>query len=273
MLRYKMSQNSSNSSIEKSGNTKQISPSKHWCFTFNNYTQDDIKSFQELSSNSSKRYVFQEEIGEEGTIHLQGYIEFNEKLRPKKLYDNKIHWEKCRNIKKSILYCSKDDTRNGEIYCHNIRLPKKVKILNESDLYSWQHDIIKIIKEEPDDRTINWFWEHNGCAGKSTFCKYLAVQHNALIVGARATDMKYMIVKYEELHGVYPDIIIMDIARSNDTNDIDYDGIEQVKNGLFMSSKYECCQVIMNCPHIICFANAKPNKNAMSEDRWNIKRI
>ena len=273
MLRYKMSENSSNSSIGKSGNTKQISPSKHWCFTFNNYTQDDIKQFQKISSNSSNKYVFQEEIGEEGTRHLQGYIEFKEKLRPKNLFDNKIHWEKCRNIKKSILYCSKEDTRNGEIYCHNIRLPKKVKVLNENQLYPWQHDIIKIIKEEPDDRTINWFYEHDGCAGKSTFCKYLAVEHHALIVGARASDMKYMIVKYEELHGVYPDIIIMDIARSNNIDDIDYDGIEQVKNGLFMNSKYECCQVVMNNPHIICFANDKPLMCAMSTDRWNVVKI
>ena len=268
-----MSENSSNSSIEKSGNTKQISPSKHWCFTFNNYTGDDIIKFQEVSSNSSKRYVFQEELGENGTPHLQGYIEFIDKVRPKNMYDTKIHWEKCRNIKNSILYCSKDDTRNGEIYCHNIRLPKKVKILEEDKLYSWQRDIIDIIKEEPDDRTINWFYEKSGCAGKSTFCKYLAVKHNALIVGARATDMKYMIVKYEELHGVYPEVIIMDISRSNEINDIDYDGIEQVKNGLFMSSKYECCQVIMNSPHIICFANDKPMTCAMSEDRWNIIKL
>ena len=273
MLRYKMTENSSNSSIGKSGNTKQISPSKHWCFTFNNYTQDDIKLFQEVSSNSSKRYIFQEELGENGTPHLQGYIEFIDKIRPKNLYDTKIHWEKCRKIKDSISYCSKEDTRNGEIYCHNIRIPKKVRILDDSMLFDWEKDIIDIIQQEPDDRSIHWFFENEGCAGKSTFCKYLAVKFNALIVGARASDMKYMIVKYEEINGVYPDIIIMDISRSNDINDIDYDGIEQVKNGLFMNSKYECCQVIMNCPHIICFANSPPMKDAMSMDRWKISKV
>ena len=268
-----MSENSSNSSMGKSGNTKQISPSKHWCFTFNNYSEDDIKTFEEVSSNSSKRYVFQEELGENGTPHLQGYIEFIDKVRPKNMYDTKIHWEKCRNIKNSIAYCSKEDTRNGKVYCHNIRIPKKVRILDESQLRDWQQYIINIISKEADDRTINWFYEEKGNAGKSTFCKYLAVKHDALIVGARATDMKYMIVKYEEQHGVYPDVIIMDIARSNAIEDIDYDGIEQVKNGLFMSSKYECCQVIMNSPHIICFANDRPKKSAMSKDRWNIREI
>jgi hypothetical protein len=189
------------------------------------------------------------------------------------MYDTKIHWEKCKNIKASIVYCSKEDSRTGEQFFHNIRIPKKVKILDDSKLYNWQKDIIKIIEEEPDDRTINWFWEYSGCAGKSTFCKYLAVKHHALIVGARASDMKYMIVKYEEEHGVYPDIIIMDISRSTDISEIDYDGIEQVKNGLFMSSKYECCQVIMNSPHIICFANERPVECNMSSDRWNIVSI
>jgi hypothetical protein len=140
-------------------------------------------------------------------------------------------------------------------------------------LYDWQKDIISIIQQEPDDRTIHWFWEKVGCSGKSTFCKYLAVKHNALIVSSKASDMKYMIVKFEEQYGVYPEIIIMDIARSKDTCNIDYEGIEEVKNGLFMSSKYECCQVIMNCPHIICFANDSPNRGDMSKDRWHVVNI
>ena len=76
-----MKTKSSSNSSRGVGNTKppcnkkkQISCSKHWCFTLNNYTSEDISK---ISSNSSiVLYVFQEETGENGTKHLQGYIEF-----------------------------------------------------------------------------------------------------------------------------------------------------------------------------------------------------
>ncbi len=58
---------SSNSSEGKSGNTRQISPAKHWFLTHNNYTKECITL---LCSNSSiKRYVFQEKIRRDIRYH------------------------------------------------------------------------------------------------------------------------------------------------------------------------------------------------------------
>jgi len=105
---------SSNSSKGKSGNTRQISPSKHWVFTLNNHTLENINEILECSS--IKRYSFQEETGENGTPHLQGYLEFVTKKRPKSIFKNfNAHWEKCRNIKLAIAYTQKDDTRTGKM--------------------------------------------------------------------------------------------------------------------------------------------------------------
>ena len=148
-----MSSNSSNSSDLKSGNTKQISPSLHWCFTLNNYARADIDEF---SSNSSvSAYCFQEEVGEKGTPHLQGYVKFEKKVRPKSIFnDTRIHWEKCRNIKASIAYCSKEDTRNGELFYKNVVIPKELKLIKPTR--DWEIKILNLIKEEPNDRTIMW---------------------------------------------------------------------------------------------------------------------
>ncbi|GAC77866.1 replication protein, partial [uncultured marine virus] len=109
-------ENSSNSS-GKSGNNKQISPCKHWCFTLNNYKEIDIEVI--CSNSSIKRYVFQEEIGVSGTPHLQGYLEFITKKRPKSEFKSlKAHWTKTRQKKESIIYCQKADTRapNGRVF-------------------------------------------------------------------------------------------------------------------------------------------------------------
>lgn len=264
---------SSNSSKGESGNTKQIPPAKHWCFTLNNYKEDDINSIVEECSNSSKRYVFQEEKGEEGTIHLQGYIEFNTKLRPKNLFNNKIHWEKTRDIKASIKYCSKEDTRIGRIFKYNIIIPKPLKLITKNIMYPWQLEILNIIEEEPDDRSIYWFWENKGKAGKTQFTKYMIHHHHALVVSGKATDMKFMIVKFEEQFGAYPEIIIMDLPRATCQETIDYAGFEKIKDGVFMSSKYECVSAIYNPPHFFVFANEEPTFEMMSEDRWRVKEI
>jgi len=256
------------------GNTKapQIAVSKNWCFTLNNWTEEQKDKILLLCANSAiiKSYVFQAEIGKEGTNHLQGYIEFVKRDRPKSLFNiDQIHWEKCKSPKASIAYCSKSDTSTGQRWT-NLNLPKPLKIITE--LYQWQKDIVEIIKKEPDNRSIYWYWESVGGIGKTQFCKYLVVHHNAIILGGKGADCKYAIIKYEEKHGVYPELIIYDVSRS--TNDyISYDSLESIKNGLFFSNKYESAQVIMNSPHLICFANEEPDTSKMSADRWKIYNI
>ncbi len=52
-----------------------------------------------------------------------------------------------------------------------------------------------------------------------------------------------------------------------------YDSIEQLKNGYFVSTKYESCQCIFNPPVVIIFANFPPNRAKMSEDRWFVMMV
>lgn len=69
-----------------------------------------------------------------------------------------------------------------------------------------------------------------------------------------------------------PKIIVFDIERSRE-NFVSYGGIEEVKNGLFFSPKYEGGMCIYNSPHIFVFANFPPDETQLSEDRWNIINI
>jgi len=258
------------------GNTipPRANASIHWMMTLNNYTNEELESLKKVWGDGSiiSKFCVQEEKGENGTPHLQGYIAFIKKSRPMELFNNKrIHWEKCRDVKNSILYCSKEETKNGERWT-NIVFPKPIKVIKEEQFYGWQHEILNMIKGEPDDRKIYWYWEDTGGAGKSCFSKYLVVKHNAVILSGKGNDCKYGIVKWHESMGTYPELIIYDVPRCN-IDYVNYEALESIKNGLFFSGKYESTQVVMNSPHLIIFANEPPDKSKMSADRWHIVRI
>jgi len=55
---------------------------KNWAFTINNYTDDKIELLSDLVPLGKCQYlVFGMEVGEEGTPHLQGYLQLPKKLR------------------------------------------------------------------------------------------------------------------------------------------------------------------------------------------------
>lgn len=264
-----VSKSRSNSSTE-GGNTispsdcrKQISPAKKWCFTLNNYSDSDISSISSKFDTYCDVWFYGKEVGENGTPHLQGYCEFKKKCRPKSKIDNeKIHWEKAKGSKTdNIEYCSKDGPLTGKGF------PKPIKTIEPDK--EWMKNIIEIVNNEPDPRTIYWFWEPDGGAGKSAFTKWLIVNKGALVLSGKAADMKYGILKYKEKNGDAPDIVIFDVPRSNQDY-ISYTGMEEIKNGFFFSPKYESDMVVFNSPHIIVFANNLPEYSKLSADRWKV---
>lgn len=94
--------------------------SRCWCFTLNNYTEDDIKN---LKSNDYE-FIFQEETGKTGTKHLQGLLCFKNamSLSSLKKVNERCHWEVCKNKHASINYCSKGETRTGKIFSNMDKL-------------------------------------------------------------------------------------------------------------------------------------------------------
>lgn len=263
---------------KKDKKTKQISPSKKWFFTFNNYTLDDITLLRSKKKFQTSKYVFQQEIGEkEGTKHLQGCIWFTEKIRPKNFFPKKMWWKKIIDWDAAVNYCSKSQTRDpdGDIYWNNLLPYKPINTISPIDFYPWQKELREITLKEPDNRLIYWYWEPNGGVGKTQFCKYLCQHHQALYVLGDAKNMKYAVIKYAEERESSPRIVLMDIPRAK--KKISWIGIEEIKNMFFFSEKYESGMYIGNPPHLIIFANMPPPENweeeLMSKDRLIIKRI
>lgn len=264
------------------GNTKRPSPSKHYCFTLNNYKESDINDIigsicsDGTAYGTNPKYIFQEETGEDGTPHLQGYINFDRKVRPIGLFKwenaKRIHWEKCRSPKHAINYCRKKESRTGNVYT-NIEFPEEVVVIDKETLRTWQKEVLDIIHGERDPRKIYWYYDYKGNTGKTQLSKYLVVKEKALVLSGKAADMKYGVISYmAKNNGIAPKIIIFDIPRcSHDF--ISYQGIEEVKNGLFFSGKYESDMCVYNPPHVICFANNIPDYDKLSKDRWEVTQI
>lgn len=269
----KQKKNSSKSSKGKSGNTRQISPAKHWFLTLNNYKKEAIEFFS--ADSSIKKYCFQEEVcPTTGTPHIQGHFEFESKIRPAGYFKGTPceggHWEKTISRRASVVYCSKLDSKSGETHIKGFpkSMFRKIKVLKKEELYFWQRDIVYECEQDPDDRTINWIWEAEGNRGKSALVKYLVVNHHAMIVSGKSADIKYQIASAE----FTPDIIVYDIPR-NKKNHVNFNALEDIKNGLFSSTKYETKMILIPTPHIFCFANFEPDLEMMSKDRWNVIEI
>lgn len=245
---------------------KQRPASTYWCFTLNNYTDEDIIVLESLFKVNCKWYLFQEEIGACGTIHLQGTLNLIKRMRltALKKWNVKIHWEPTKSVQPAILYCCKQETRNGRVFYNNIKIPEEIEICTP---YGWQLEVLDIISEKADKRTIHWFWEPNGNVGKSDIVKYLVVKHKAIVISGKGNDIYHLISKTKNRN-----IILCDIPRVN-IDHVNYTAIEAVKNGLVFSGKYDSDMVVFNHPHVICFANEEPVLENMSLDRWKIHPI
>lgn len=248
--------------------TKQISPSKKWCFTYNNYSDETISSIVPIFESECKCGIIGKEEGALGTPHLQGYVEFLTKVRPKNMFPLQIHWEKARaNRQDNITYCSKE---GHVIWSKGECIPERpIKLINPTKW--WQKKILKMIDNEPDDRTVNWFWSEAGKIGKTQFQKYLTVKHNAITLGyTNADNIKHGIMEYRNKNGRCPEIICINIPRGVEAQYISYIAFESIKDMYFFSGKYETGMVCGPPPHLFIFSNMEPLSYKLSEDRWNI---
>lgn len=251
--------------------SKQISPSIRWCFTLNNYNEEHKKEIVPLLKLNCKMWIIGLEVGEKkGTPHFQGYCEFNKKVRPKSVFKSElfkgVHWEKAKGSRgENITYCSKSNnilTSKG--------VPKKVKIYRDGFL-PWQLDLIEVAKGEPDERKIYWIWSREGNLRKTSFQKFLFMDHEFCILSGKGNDMKNGIINWIENKGDTPSGVVVNIPRS--IEHISWGGLEEIKDMFFFSGKYEGGQVCGNPPHMFVFSNELPNMDKWSKDRYVIINI
>lgn len=289
-----------------------MSRAKHWCFTLNNYTYEHIDAIQQNSSNYDY-IVYGKEIASSGTPHLQGFVSFSTRVRRSYVIEQigPAHCTVAKHIDESIRYCKKDgdffelgkppsgrgsrtDIDSFKLavtagcldlkklredfsvvyakyprFCQDYvqdSMPKKV--VPFFPLRKWQGALYDALKLAPDPRTIHFIVDYNGNAGKSWFGHYYCYMHDnaqVLLPGKKA-DMAYML-------NLLIRVLFIDAPRSKQGEFLQYDFLEDVKNGYIFSSKYESrCKQMQPC-HVVVFMNEEPDMNKLSKDRYCIRRV
>lgn len=91
-----------------------VQQSRIWCFTWNNYTNENIDQLNQLYNDGVIEFIiFGKEIAPTtNTPHLQGVVRFKNRKRLggiKSLLGDDIHFEVCKHFQNAILYCKKED--------------------------------------------------------------------------------------------------------------------------------------------------------------------
>lgn len=255
----------------------RLVPSKFWTFTYYYNELETLDQMEHILKKIEALYIFGKEIcPTTGKKHIQGYIEFKTKIRPIETlkWCKTIHWEKRKGTRdQNLIYCSKENDYNTNFDMSN--LPKPLKDpLEGLELYEYQKWILDLIKTPPDDRSIIWLYEENGKMGKTKLCKHMAIYHKAIVLNGKGGDIRCGVALHVLKEGGL-NIAIFHFTRTTEGY-VSYEALEQIKDGMFFSGKYESGQCIYNCPHVIIFANFRPNENditKLSTDRWNIFKI
>jgi len=283
----------------ETGNTKLVSPAKKWCFTLNNYSENDIKYLIEKSA-SFGCIVFETEVGDEGTPHLQGFVKFHNKKRPLSVYTetDAIHWESAKGTEiDSWFYCTEDYRAEkpwARIY-HN-KYPTFEKWLKEillsqktlgqkripsckykySELKPHQKDVVDLVLHtEPDDRTIHVWWSKEFGTGKTITMRYLLINHPELVLqipSGKSSDIINTIIQ-ADMDRVKAVVINLVGA---DSEGYPIEALEQIKDACVACGKYKGGAKVFDYVHVIIFANKPPERQifkVMDENRWKITEV
>lgn len=132
-------------------------------------------------------------------------------------------------------------------------------------LRDWQQTLYQKLILPPDDREIIFVVDATGNQGKSWFARYFTQLHDnaQIVIPGRKADMA-LVIK-EEMKTFF-----FDCPRSKQGDFIQYDFLEEMKNGLIFSPKYESKLKFIQKAHVVVLMNEHPDMTKLSRDRYAI---
>lgn len=128
----------------------------------------------------------------------------------------------------------------------------------------WQLALKLKLEGPADDRKIVWIRDTVGGKGKSTLSKYFCAYHseNAIDLNGKINDMRYAYAKDPK------EIVFFDVSRTTAEHMMHlYAFAEELKNGKFMSGKFDSKFVLFKPPHVVFMSNSMYEVGRWSADR------
>jgi hypothetical protein len=162
-----------------------------------------------------------------------------------------MHSEVCARHPRFVESYVQDHISNFKVKAHPLR--------------RWQGELYDELKHRPDERKIYFVVDRVGNQGKSWFARYYCDLHDdaQILAPGKKADMAYMVK--ENIR-----VFFVDCPRSKQGDFIQYDFLEELKNGYVFSSKYESRCKKFPTPHIVVCMNEHPCMEKLSADRYRI---
>ena len=141
-------------------------------------------------------------------------------------------------------------------------------------LRQWQQTLDNELNQKADDRKLIVYLDYRGNAGKSFYIRNRMDRFpntTGLVTNAKTESMLHIASKF-----IQPDVIFFDLYKcmGGDNDIINYGCIEAIKNGTFISPKYDSHVIRWKkCPHVVIMTNNQLKWSMMSLDRWDVREL
>lgn len=139
-------------------------------------------------------------------------------------------------------------------------------------LRDWQGTLYQDLQGPVCDRKVFFVVDPTGNGGKSWFCKYVDHMRNDVLVmrPTRRHDMAFIFLK--RLVNQQLKCVFIDCSRTF-AEKLNYDFLEELKDGHVTSGKYASSNLYFEPVHVVVMMNQDPDMNALSADRYDVRRI
>lgn len=286
-----------------------MSLSKHWCFTLNNYTDDDERRLGSPPDDVGY-IVYGKEVGESGTPHFQGFISFKSRKRFNQVIavlGSSCHVERARNVKASIDYCKKDgdfvelgDPPVSPGERTDLESFKTAVKAGERCLKRLREDFSDVIAKYPrfvkdylDDQVEAaplpdhplYDWQANLVLTLESDADDRTIHFLVDFVGNQGKTWfaKWWCSNHRNAQLIEPgkkadmayalqsDVKYVFVNCTREQVDfLNYSFLEAIKDGVVFSPKYESRTRLLGPVHVVVMMNQSPDMNKLSLDRYDI---
>lgn len=289
-----------------------MSRARHWCFTLNNYTTEDLERICALEGQVDY-LIFGKEVGESGTPHLQGFVSFSSRVRITHCQQTigRAYFAVARHVKQSIEYCKKD----GDVTQFGVppKSPgrrndledfKNAVMAGVFDMKVLRLEFSEVIAKYP-KFVVDFVQDYMPRKEVQAFPlrPWQARLYSDLLLPPDDRQIIFVVDPvgnqgkswfchyYASLHdnaqvllpGKKADmtyvldplvrVLFCDAPRSKQGDVLQYDFFEEVKNGYIFSPKYESRVKSMKKCHVVVMMNEMPDESKLSRDRYDIRVV